>query len=72
MLVLILDRTAAIERIVTLATEPPVPEQFMLRAPVDDRGASHPMWSAPLVIRTLDVRDLEPVLTSAYHVGPLW
>jgi hypothetical protein len=71
MLVLILDRTAAIERIVALATEPRVPEQFMLGMPAD------PWRMLDLVMPALvshpDVaRQREPVLAGARHVGPAW
>ena len=70
MLVLILDRTAAIERIVALATEPRVPEQFMLAAAPRawfDLVAPEP---APRVDRIVPQR--EPALAGARYVAPEW
>ena len=73
-LVLILDRTAAIERIVAHATDPRVPEQFMLRVPADPPAAAFVPRAAAAVASPapLAADEREPSMAGAYHVVPLW
>ena len=70
MLVLILDRTVAIERIVALATEPRVPEQFMLPAMPHARFDFLTPNLAPYIDGAAPYR--EPALAGARYVAPEW
>lgn len=70
MLVLILDRTAAIERIVALATEPRVPEQFMLSPATRVSFDLVARGPASYVDRVAPQREL--ALTGARYVAPEW
>jgi hypothetical protein len=70
MLVLILDRTAAIERIVALATEPRVPAEFMLSAAPRAAFDFVTLGPVPYVERAVPQR--EPALAGARYVAPEW
>ena len=66
MLMLILDRAAAIERIVVLATDPRVPEQFSVRALVDGRR-SIDLFCSPTCVRTGAAPDSDAHLRPHEH-----